>query len=224
MEGEEWTVVGKKNKKNNGISSKNKVIETLPNYTSRSGKKKQKETVCAIDVDYGISMNDIPDFIEYADDIAILIESSSMYKKLIASLSNILSVSDHGDSNKEISEDDHSEHREVDIIGLGIGSITSSPSCFLQFCLFLALKHYIQKAGYSSPSTILYDPVISDKDRKLISHFGISIPTDSNFGIIKSPRKAIFYMPHCPYQLYCNVLYANWTNLSEIFIIGNRYD
>jgi hypothetical protein len=32
----------------------------------------------------------------------------------------------------------------------------------------------------------------------------------------------LFYMPHCPYRLYCNVLWQNWFHLDRIFILGNR--
>ena len=32
----------------------------------------------------------------------------------------------------------------------------------------------------------------------------------------------LFYMPHCPYRLYCNLLWANWHSLHKIFILGNR--
>lgn len=32
----------------------------------------------------------------------------------------------------------------------------------------------------------------------------------------------LFYMPHCPYRLYCNVLWRNWFHLDRIMILGNR--
>ena len=34
----------------------------------------------------------------------------------------------------------------------------------------------------------------------------------------------LFYLPHCPYRLYCNLLWANWNAqaLQNIYIIGNR--
>ena len=33
----------------------------------------------------------------------------------------------------------------------------------------------------------------------------------------------LFFMPHCPLQLYSNVLFANWSHLDAIIILGNRY-
>ena len=30
-------------------------------------------------------------------------------------------------------------------------------------------------------------------------------------------------MPHCPYRLYCNLLWENWYNLSNIIIYGNSF-
>ncbi len=31
-------------------------------------------------------------------------------------------------------------------------------------------------------------------------------------------------VPHCPYWLYCNVLWANWEHLDRVVILGNRSD
>jgi SRR1 len=33
----------------------------------------------------------------------------------------------------------------------------------------------------------------------------------------------LFYMPHCPYRLYVNVLWANWHHLENIAILGNSF-
>ena len=41
--------------------------------------------------------------------------------------------------------------------------------------------------------------------------------------IIASTGRCLFYMPHCPYRLYCNLLWANMSCLDELVILGNRY-
>lgn len=33
----------------------------------------------------------------------------------------------------------------------------------------------------------------------------------------------LFYMPHSPYRLYCNVLWRNWFDWDRLLILGNRY-
>lgn len=40
---------------------------------------------------------------------------------------------------------------------------------------------------------------------------------------LRSCRSTLFYMPHCPYRLYCSVLWTNWEFLDNIAILGNRY-
>lgn len=32
----------------------------------------------------------------------------------------------------------------------------------------------------------------------------------------------LFFLPHCPYRLYCNLLWENWQDLDKLFILGNR--
>lgn len=35
--------------------------------------------------------------------------------------------------------------------------------------------------------------------------------------------RILYFMPHCPYRLYCNVLWHHWRDLSQVIILGNRY-
>ena len=37
-------------------------------------------------------------------------------------------------------------------------------------------------------------------------------------------KTTVFFMPHCPMQLYNNVIWANWSlNLSNVIVVGNSF-
>eukprot|EP00596_Hydrurales_sp_CCMP1899_P010731 CAMPEP_0119055036 /NCGR_PEP_ID=MMETSP1177-20130426/75471_1 /TAXON_ID=2985 /ORGANISM="Ochromonas sp, Strain CCMP1899" /LENGTH=144 /DNA_ID=CAMNT_0007035477 /DNA_START=554 /DNA_END=988 /DNA_ORIENTATION=+ len=38
-----------------------------------------------------------------------------------------------------------------------------------------------------------------------------------------SKNTTLFFMPHCPYRLYVNLLWANWDNLENVAILGNSF-
>jgi SRR1 len=75
----------------------------------------------------------------------------------------------------------------------------------------------------------MLDIDISDKNlmgkysshRFRVSRDGSSLP--SNAGKTETDGTTLFYMPHCPYRLYVNVLWANWDNLDSIAILGNSF-
>lgn len=112
---------------------------------------------------------------------------------------------------------------------LGIGSIGASDNSLIQFALALLLKEYLQCPVY------MYDPVCSSKERVLIRESGCYFDTDNrqcNINITELSRvmevqcdKALFYMPHCGWRLYSNVLYSHWSRelLSSLCIIGNSF-
>jgi hypothetical protein len=106
------------------------------------------------------------------------------------------------------------------IVALGIGSLVS-PTSQLQLALCLCLcKLLLTSGGYSSCS--VFDPVLTDMDRELYLHLGIPVLTVNSKGKHSVTARTLFFMPHCPYRLYCNVLWANWENLERIHIFGNR--
>jgi hypothetical protein len=106
------------------------------------------------------------------------------------------------------------------IVALGIGSLVS-PTSQLQLALFLCLcRVLLTSEDYASCS--IFDPVLTDMDRDLYKHLGIPVLTVNTKGKHTATARTLFFMPHCPYRLYCNVLWANWENLERIRIFGNR--
>ncbi len=129
------------------------------------------------------------------------------------------------------------------ITALGIGSIarcysTSYSSSLWQFSLLLVLKDLLTSM-VCSPNTdftipvVCYEPQFCVVDDELCRHYGIAVMKDNSRGFFdpiqssSSPSPDIinmhfYYMPHCPYRLYCNVLWSHWEELNNIAIIGNR--
>ena len=118
-----------------------------------------------------------------------------------------------------------------EIVVLGLGHFTESYGALLQLAFSLLLVRTLRNTSVSKSNSLsscnvsLYDPVLSAEEVRLCTNvFDVRVPSDNSMGKIKGKEKTrtIFYMPHCPYQLYCNVLWANWFNLDSIYIIGNR--
>lgn len=87
--------------------------------------------------------------------------------------------------------------------------------------------------GLEGTASFSYDPLLlNDFDRPIYTSLGIQLldrvekTALLSFQTLLSPAdksKIIFYMPHCPYRLYCNILYSYWDCLNSIIIVGNRY-
>lgn len=86
-----------------------------------------------------------------------------------------------------------------------------------------------------------YDPTMTLTDIAVCQRFGIDVLTENSKGLFhsalttksvasaaihadaSSDSSTLIYMPHCPYRLYCNVLWSFWESLPSIFIIGNSF-
>lgn len=106
------------------------------------------------------------------------------------------------------------------IIALGIGSISQYINSMWQFALLVLLKE-----RFEDVKVLSFDPVASKIDQDISLTFGVDVLKENlkgNYNLSEEDR-IIYYMPHCPYRLYCNVIWNHWSNLSKIVIIGNRY-
>ncbi len=89
-----------------------------------------------------------------------------------------------------------------------------------------------------------YEPCILPVERELLETvFHVVVLENNEFGklhlqsmrqqdgekasrtttISKSAPKSLFYMPHCPMRLYCNVLWSHWETLASTIIYGNSF-
>jgi hypothetical protein len=102
---------------------------------------------------------------------------------------------------------------------LGIGSFSTSPASCLQMSFGICISR-----EYKVNNLYIYDPVMSMLEKDICQRYGITVLSENMNGRYFADSNSLFYMPHCPYNLYNNLIWANWcTGFENITIIGNRY-
>jgi len=118
-----------------------------------------------------------------------------------------------------------------EIVILGVGSPSGSLNARWQLIWILVITEILSNRFLNGEpiSLSLYDPLLETIDNEICLHFNIRVLTENNKGFINplfredgNEIEILYYMPHCPYRLYCNILWSMWQNLRKIAIIGNR--
>lgn len=135
------------------------------------------------------------------------------------------------------------------IVCLGLGSMESSAlgakRARAQFAFLLLLMELFQ--GASTPdnpiTTAICEPMFSAHDAALARHFGIGLlenragkysqleplplasQASSTLPSVGPSKGTLYWMPHCPKELYASLLHCNWhpSALSNMVIIGNSF-
>ena len=108
------------------------------------------------------------------------------------------------------------------VIVLGVGRLSSEAS-ILQLALSVAIKD-LMVARFPGAACVVSDPVLERSDERIVHRLGLATDNVNTKGKISCTTKTLFFMPHCPYRLYSNVLWSNWgKRLRDIAILGNRY-
>lgn len=124
------------------------------------------------------------------------------------------------------------------IICLGVGNFSHSSSSLLQFAMFICLRErFLCDSSIRKNSTVklcesfIFDPILTEMEKTVCLRYKLSICEKNLFGQYLIPNQTendfgnvLFFLPHCPYQLYCNILWTNVKFLDRIYIIGNRFD
>lgn len=113
------------------------------------------------------------------------------------------------------------------IVALGIGRlVTMSTNSSWQCALLLLLKE-----SSSCLDIKYFEPLVDVDDLELMKRFGLENDNQNEKGLIfrlieaklsVNEGKVLIYMPHCPYRLYCNIIWSFWGNLDRLLLIGNR--
>jgi hypothetical protein len=108
------------------------------------------------------------------------------------------------------------------LVIMGVGNL-SSPASVLQIALALILKNHVLKDATDS-GAVVYDPIMTIEDIQVCNMIGFSTSQENKRGKFEfKSGNTLYYMPHCPYRLYSNVLWSHWgSSLANITIIGNR--
>ena len=106
------------------------------------------------------------------------------------------------------------------LVCYGLGSITDSHIARHQLALLSALKTFF---CLPSDSCFIYDPAFTEEDKIIIVNSGLTHIENNEEGKRKVMLPTLFFMPHCPKELYNNLLWANWSPecLSNVILLGN---
>jgi len=125
--------------------------------------------------------------------------------------------------------------REIVCYGIGNFSTSFSPS-MLQFSCVLLLQRYLShRTELHTPTEdeniptdvpiYFFEPQMTPIERMTIQHNWpkVFIVPNNEYGKRPATLPTLFFMPHCPMRLYCNVLYANWESLQNVLVLGNSF-
>jgi hypothetical protein len=119
------------------------------------------------------------------------------------------------------------DHSQLQLVLYGLGKIDSDEVVrsldhnHMQLSLAILLRERFQWVS----DIVVYDPVLSPIERMAINAFNCTCLSVNENGRRKVDKPTLFFMPHCPFDLFANVLEENWmpTNLNKIIILGNNF-
>ncbi|XP_077558926.1 SRR1-like protein [Haemaphysalis longicornis] len=106
------------------------------------------------------------------------------------------------------------------VVCYGLGNFASCVNARFQFALLICIRRHL-----SASSAEVYDPVFTEKERKVLTSMGFSVLEENEEGKRSVHKPTLFYMPHCGTPLYNSVLWANWdaASLNQVLILGNSF-
>jgi SRR1 len=114
------------------------------------------------------------------------------------------------------------------IVAYGIGNFSKtnprySSASLWQLSLALCLRNLLSVNEGSSVIIDFYDPCTTIAEATfLLESFKVNVLTMNDRGNHPTGNvSTLFFMPHCPAQLYENVVWSNFFKLSQIIFLGN---
>jgi len=107
-----------------------------------------------------------------------------------------------------------------EIVCYGLGNFSESRASKFQLAAILAIKSRYESKVH------LYDPLFFRQEIQLLKKLGLD-PIESNEEAkrLVGESTSLVYLPHCPYQLTNNFIYANWTaeRLANCIVLSNSF-
>jgi hypothetical protein len=236
--GMEWETVSKKTTKG---KNKQKAHRNQTNIHVKNKLNIENSISIALLLKSPPENEPIQTYIDRIELIRVQLSTSLYFKHFIYELETTLLSSHEGN---EIADGKTCEPVLLEIIALGVGNIISSRTSMLQFALLLSFRDHIsslhEKDRFLLHKVAIFDPVMTSTEILLCGYYTLCHITENKKGEyrsfawdttnittttseqLSSSRRTVFFAPHCPYRLYCNLLWANADLLDTVLIIGNR--
>ena len=107
-----------------------------------------------------------------------------------------------------------------EIICYGLGNFSQTRASKYQLAAILTIKSH-----YSS-NVHLYDPLFFPKEIEILKRLDLRvIESNEEAKRCVGETLSLVYMPHCPYQLTNNLIYANWSpkHLKNCIVLSNSF-
>ena len=211
-----WTIVKTKKKVKQQCKSNNN--DNIINNSNRKKKINQSHRLNHIN-NYNDDANDniesYDNIIKVINTTLLLLKETKYYIQILAAIKDTLVIKNSNNNvNYVINE----------ILSLGIGSFSKSSSSLLQLVMALSLSEDLSNNDNDKINCVIFDPIFNDVELSVCSSLGINVSKENKFGKHNASNDnniTLFFMPHCPYRLYCNLLWQNWYNLSNMIMYGN---
>lgn len=106
------------------------------------------------------------------------------------------------------------------MIAYGLGSVNDNLISQYQFACALALRNELNIHG----SLEIYDPAMGKEDAAIASELGCEVIPHNEEAKRVVLRKTLFFMPHCGFNLYNGLMWANWgEHMKNLVVVGNSF-
>jgi hypothetical protein len=141
------------------------------------------------------------------------LQKSSAYKEIMEQMQNPEMVAR---IKNVIDTDPH--HSQLQLVLYGVGEMKHEIGA-LQLAFAILLREKFEWVN----DIVVFDPILSPLETRAICELNCTYLFVNEEGRRTVDRPTLFFMPHCPVNLFENVLQANWTsaNLNKIIILGN---